>query len=82
MAVYIDPPDMAFGTFANPLPAPRLVDLPEGARAKLRFRPDELAKAFVRHANGDFSAWVLSCVNPKERTYSLKWPIGQNVRIK
>lgn len=78
MPCYVDPPGLCYGVFLeNP---PVLVDAPEGSRVKMRFRSDELAKAYIRHRNGTFSSWYLEFTDETHTKVRLLYPIAQNVR--
>lgn len=75
---YVDG-SFAFGVLSEG-PAPTVVNAPDGARIKLRFRADEITRAFVRHANGDFTVWSLDWVDQKARTMKLQYPQAANIR--
>lgn len=79
MAIFQDG-SFAYGSLLPDDPRPRLVDAPEGARIKIRFHQQDIAKAFIRHANGDFSAWSLDWVDRNERTVKLMYPIARTIR--
>jgi hypothetical protein len=79
MAYYTDA-YFAYGSLTSEEPKPRLLDAPDGARIKFRFHQRDIAKAFIRHANGSFSVWSLKWADSKERTMTLLYPIAVTTR--
>ena len=79
MPIYKDG-SFAYGSLASIYPKPTLIDAPIGSRVKIRFHQQDITRAFILHANGDFSAWSVDWVDEKKRTLKLLHPIANTVR--
>jgi hypothetical protein len=62
------------------LPCLPIADLPPGSKAKIRFRKNEFARAFVRTKHGT-SAFYL-CKDPSRAAYRLGPKIAENHRTR
>lgn len=79
MAVFTDG-NIVFGVFPDGIPP--IINLPENAHVKIVARSTELTKVFIRHRNGDFTAWHVEWADDTHKSLRLWYPFGANVRKK